>query len=315
MATEEQDLSFYTTQSRFTDPGPMGAWLGDLPTTVAGLHRLAKGLVVHYRADDPIGKGISPERLAEVDTRYVGDMLARLAEMDGRPLGPAREPTACLVGCCRDFTVLFVAMARAVGIPARARVGFATYFVPGYNLDHVVAEIWDSAAGRWRLVDPECGDNHSDQAGSPVDPLDLGLSQFLVAGTAWQRCRAGKADAGTFLVDPGLGVPQTRGWPYLAHNLVHDLAALNKMEMLLWDSWGLVEQEGLRPEDLELLDRVAALTSSPATEVPELQAIYGAEPRLRVPGTLTSYDPLGGPPRKVSLRSDMVAIAGQTRRP
>jgi hypothetical protein len=31
------------------------------------------------------------------------------------------------------------------------RVGFAAYFRPGSLIDHVAAEAWDEAAGRWRL--------------------------------------------------------------------------------------------------------------------------------------------------------------------
>lgn len=79
-------------------------------------------------------------------------MLGRLFETDDRPLTEERPPEKRLLGCCRDFTVLLVAVARHEGIPARARVGFAAYFIDGYNVDHEVAEVWDAGEGRWRLV-------------------------------------------------------------------------------------------------------------------------------------------------------------------
>jgi hypothetical protein len=44
---------------------------------------------------------------------------------------------------------------------------------------------------------------------------------------------------------------------------VHDLAALNKVEVLCWDGWGLADREAgddVLAEDAALLDRVAALT-------------------------------------------------------
>jgi transglutaminase-like putative cysteine protease len=44
------------------------------------------------------------------------------------------------------FTLLLVALPRARGIPARARVGFGTYFEPGQFLDHRVAEWWNERA-------------------------------------------------------------------------------------------------------------------------------------------------------------------------
>jgi hypothetical protein len=65
----------------------------------------------------------------------------------------------------------------------------------------------------------------SDEFAAIMDPLDVPRDRFLVAGEAWQACRNNEADPETFLVDPGLDIPQTRGWPYLSHNLVHDLAA------------------------------------------------------------------------------------------
>jgi hypothetical protein len=52
--------------------------------------------------------------------------------------------------------------------------------------------------------------------GSLVDPQDVPRDRFIVAAAACQACRAGQADP---------DVEDTRGWPYLRHNLVHDLAA------------------------------------------------------------------------------------------
>jgi len=56
--------------------------------------------------------------------------------------------------------LLFVAMARHHGIPARARVGFAGYLVVGWWLDHA--------------------------------------NGFLVGPDAWRACRSGAADPATF---------------------------------------------------------------------------------------------------------------------
>ena len=77
--------------------------------------------------------GIAPERISEVDTRYAAAMFARLGELADLPLSAARQPRQRLVGCCRDFTVLFVSMARHKGIPSRARVGFAGYLIDGLD--------------------------------------------------------------------------------------------------------------------------------------------------------------------------------------
>lgn len=294
--------TYYAEQSPVTDPGRQAERLADLPRDLAGLQGVARGLVLHYRAGDLAAHGIPEERLSEIHSRYAETMLDRLLHLDARPLTQVRPPQTRLIGCCRDFTVLFLTMARQLGLPARARVGFATYFVPGFNVDHEVAEVWDAGEGRWRLVDAQLDDDHSDPNDrARVDPLDVPRDRFLVAGSAWLACRREDADPETFLVDPGLEIEQLRGWPYLRHNVVHDLAALNKVEMLLWDEWGLMEDNRPSDRDLSLLDEVAVATVSEDGDFAELRRLYDAEPRLRVPGTITSYSPLTGEPRKVAL--------------
>ena len=282
----------YAQHSPITDPGTASDRLSDLPIDVDALRRVARELVIHYRADDPSSHGIPESRLPEIDTRYAGKMLERLFELDGRSLTEKRPPEKRILGCCRDFTVLFLTIARHLGVPARARVGFATYFLPGFNLDHEVAEVWDLFEGRWRLVDVQLGDEHVDPTnGETFDTLDVPRDRFLVAGTAWETCRAGDADPEKFLVSPDLDVEMTRGWPYLRHNLIHDLAALNKQEMILWDYWGLANRERLTKEELALVDRVAQATISDDSSLPEVRALYEGELELRVPQTVTSYSP------------------------
>jgi transglutaminase superfamily protein len=297
---EAESLRYYASQSPVTDPGGRPDLLTDLPRDVAALQRAARGLVIHYRADDPLAHGIPEERLREIDSRYAEAMLERLTELDDAPLTEPREPTERLVGCCRDFTVLFLAMARSVGIPARGRVGFASYFMQGFNVDHEVAEVWDPDAERWFLVDAELADEHVDPNDEThIDPLDIPRDRFLVGGAAWQLCRTGDADPEAFVVHPELEIEETRSWPQLRHNLIQDLAAMNKAEMILWDSWGLLRQP-LEDRDHELLDRVAELTASTDPDLAELRRVYD-DPLIRVPEAVTSHDPLGGQPREVTL--------------
>jgi hypothetical protein len=302
IVSSTEDLAWYASQSPVTSPGELEPLLTDLSPSIEELRRVAHGLVIHYRVDNPLQAGIPQARLAEIDTRYGERMLARLSELKDGALVDARAPSQRLVGCCRDFTVLLLAMARAAGIPARGRVGFARYFVANFWVDHEVAEVWDADGQRWRLIDAELDEHHVDPTdGQSLDPLDLPRDRFLVAGAAWKLCRGGAADPETFLVDPAVEVEGTRGWPYLQHNLILDLAALNKMEMLLWDAWGLADRHSTDPHDLELLDRIAQATDRPDPSRHDLRTLYAADARLPVPSTVTSYDPLGGPPRRVAV--------------
>jgi Transglutaminase-like superfamily len=303
-----QDISYYARQSTVTDAGEM-AWLLDgLPRDIATLQRIANGLVIHFRMDDPRAVGLSKERLTtEVDSRYADTMLSRLMKLDSRPLAERRPATHRLAGCCRDFTVLFLTMARSVGFAARGRVGFARYFFTGLNSDHEIAEVWDPDERRWRLVDAQLGDDHIDpNDGVRVDPADLPRERFLVAGEAWQRCRAGDADPQTFLVRPDVDIEMTRGWPYITHNLVLDLAALNNVETLLWDGWGLAAKglmwSSVTEQEKQLLDRVAQLTSVAEPDLQALRSLYEGEPLLRVPDKVTSMSPVTLAAREVALR-------------
>ena len=299
------DHEFYATQSRVTDPGQFASLARRVADDLPAMRAAAQQLVFHYRAGGDFAEnGIGASRISEIDTRYAEDMLARLRQLADQPLDQPRQPSQRVVGCCRDFTVLFLSIARAHAVPARARVGFATYFVPGWYIDHVVAEVWDARKGRWRLVDPELTDDFTDSAdGHRIDPLDLPATKFLTGARAWQVCRAGTADVGKFVVDPGLDIPPTRGWPYVRHNLVHDLASLAKHEMVLWDNWGISDIDGApSPEQLALLDALAAAISSDDAPLDQIQSYYQRE-EFRVPPVVNSFSPASEIPLKVTVEA------------
>jgi hypothetical protein len=302
----------WASQSPVTDPGPAAKAIDDLPAELEALREASSRLVFHYRAGgDFAANGVPPERMAEINTMYAGAMLEKLLGRGEPALERDREAADRVVGCCRDGTVLFLALARHKGIPARARVGFAAYIEPGWLVDHVIAEVWDESDGRWRLVDPEMDSQWTPElSGKPADWLDLADSQFLTGARAWQAARAGTSDPARHVVAPGLDIPMLRGWPYLAHNAIHDLAALNKTELLLWDCWGMELAIGPGPVqegDAVVLDELCAVTADPAVS-PGVLAGLGSQDGFRVPPTITRFDPNGGPPHEVDVSR---ALPGQ----
>jgi Transglutaminase-like superfamily len=295
---------YYARQSRVTEPGKFAERVLEIPGSLPAMRAAAHQLVFHYRAGGDFAEnGVAPERITEIDTRYAEDMLARIFDLSGRPLTAERLPRERLVGCCRDFTVLLLTIARAHGVPARARVGFAAYFAPGWLVDHVVAEMWDAVQQRWRMVDAELADDYTDPAdGRPVDPDDLTPAQFVTGPAAWRACRSGQADPERHVVDPGLDIPATRGWPYVRHNLIHDLAALARHEMVLWDNWGWTGPD-TEPDlgQLKVLDELAAVTGGSATAA-QITALYERD-GLRVPGAVMSYSPAHDAPLRVDVET------------
>lgn len=239
--------------------------------------------------------------MREIDTRYADAMLLKLTELKSGPLKTQRLLTERLVGCCREFTVLFLTLARAQGIPVGSRVGFVSYFRRGYYLEHEVGELWDEKERRWRLVDSGLGDDFTGPDGTHVNALDLPRDKILVAGAAWKMCRSGAADPKTFLVNPNLDIEKTRGWLQIRHNMLQDLAALNKNEMILWDTWSDLAKR-TSDNDYPKLDRLAEQMSAMDLDIANLIRVYEVDPDLRIPDVVLSDDPLGGPSHEVSWR-------------
>ncbi len=295
------EVSFWANAGPVTDVGAWASTVDKVPADPAAIREVVTHLVFHYRSGGDLAQhGIAPERLAEVDLRSARAMLDRLCA-DGAGLSADRPASERVVGGCRDFAVLFLAIARHHQIPARARVGFATYFQQGWLLDHVVVELFDVEVGRWRLVEPQIGDDFVPVDGERFDPLDVPRDRFLTGPKAWLEARAGVREPERFVVDPDLEILGTRSWRYLRHNLLHDLSSLRKNEMLLWDEWGLMDSSRPpRGEELEVLDHLARLTADPLCPLENI-ADWAAKPGFAVPPTVTGYSPAAEGPRRIDV--------------
>ena len=276
--------AFYSEPAGFTSPGSHAGELARLPADLAALTEVAHGLIVHEHLTGMYGFDLAEARRASVHLRPVSRLLDQIVAEDGRPLDVAREPSARVPGNCRHFTVLTVAALRAHGIAARARCGFGGYFGTGWYEDHWVCEYRDAATGRWTLADAQIDDVQRKAFGLGLDVLDLSRDDFLVAGDAWLRCRAGLADPGKF----GLSQMDEAGYWWIADNLLRDVAALNNTEMLPWDMWGEMLRPNEEPDEAQVafFDQLAALTAGPDAGFAELTARYRADPRLTVPATV-----------------------------
>lgn len=294
------DLAFWGSQTPVSRPGVAAQSLDALPADPDELTEITSQLVFHYRADgDWEANGISAGRAAEINLCYAADIFDRLLELNPS-LGAARLPAQRVLGCCRDFSTLYVSILRHHRIPSRCRVGFAGYFDAGWWIDHVVVEVWDG--GRWRMIDPELRAGFRPDDGGSMDRLDVGGDRFLTAGQAWRATRAGRIDPSRVVVAPALEVPETRGWPQLAHNLVHDVAAVNGIELLLWQDWGAsLLDDVLAPGAVEVLDRSAEALADPAVPLAIVRQVAGDE-LLRVPDTVLQIDPMSLQFSRVDVR-------------
>ena len=134
------------------------------------------------------------------------------------------------------------------------------------------------------LVDPQFDEVWRTKLKIDHDILDVPRDRFLVAGDAWAQCRTGEADPAKF----GIIFANLRGLWYVAGNVVRDIAALNKMEMLPWDVWGAQPSpnEPLNDDQLAFFDNLVALTHAPDASFAELRQLYEEDNRLHVPETV-----------------------------
>ncbi len=270
-------LQYFLEQSPMSDPGKLGRLFAELPAEVPALVRIIQQCVIHVFWAGAYGVELDEARKGEVGIRPVKHKLARLIELDDRPLSEARAPERRLVGNCRDFTLMMVSMLRAKGIPARSRCGFGTYFIPNHYEDHWVFEYWNQDQQRWVMVDAQLDAVQQEALKLPFDPLDMPKGQFVTGGAAWQMARRGEADPDSF------GIFEWKGMDFIKGNLLRDLLALNKFETLPWDDWGILQRpyEQHTPAELDLLDRAAALTLT--EDLDAIRALVQTTPDFQAP--------------------------------
>lgn len=308
----------WVAHSPYSSPGEHAQLLRGVPTDPDALGQVARNVIAHYRAE---AEFMPAERATDVDSRWLATILDLDHSRHGTALTEPRAVCDRVGGCCRDHSLLTVGVLREHGIPARTRVGFVSYFTPGFHHDHVVVEHW--ADGRWLRWDPEL------TAGDPVfpfDPLDLPQGTgdvaedlalpFVPAATAWLALRAGLADPDLFGVDPGL--PFRGDW-FVHDYVLFELAHRQGDELLLWDTWGAMSTDDtLEGADLTLVDEIATLLiradQGDQEAEDELTARYAADDRLH-PGPRVRTLSLTGPSRWTDLTDRHLDAAGSLRPP
>jgi len=293
----ETPQEYYKRSGTMTALGAHAAEFSALPGDLASLCEVIQGVLIHRDiAPFLYHVTLSEKQRDDGHIRPMAQMLARIHALDARPLTVAREPEHRLPSVCRHFSLMLCSILRYQGIPARPRCGFGAYFTPGKFEDHWVCEYWNAGDARWVLADAQLDAVQRNALNIDFNPLDVPRDRFIIAGDAWNQCRSGRADANRF----GLSFINERGLWFIAGNVVRDLASLNRMEMLPWDVWGLMElgDEALTDEKKALLDRVAALTLAGDDSFAEVRAIYESDDRLRVPPVV--FNALRNAPEKIA---------------
>jgi hypothetical protein len=284
-----QELEYYAAPGRMTDLSSIAEHVRNLPADIASLAKIVQLVVVHRFWDERYGVTDAEQRDDEMQIRHADRILAKALEIDPRPLDQGRMPQQRVLGNCRDFTTVTVALLRDKGVPARGRCGFGAYFTPGLFEDHWVVEWWNGE--RWQMSDVQLDTFQVAALNVDFDPLDVPRDRFIDAGRAWAMYRSGEADGSRF----GLSAINLNGPWFIRGNIWRDIASLNKVELLPWDGWGLDDlTEPMSDAETDVYASVAA-----RADFDELRTFYASNDRVRVPDVITAYLPSG--PVKVEL--------------
>ena len=297
-ALTSAERAFYTTQTATSTAGELAKLLDPLPADPVGIVRVVSRLLVHPVA---LARGQRHPHVGarDAEARDVRELIRRLLDRNPAALDIARPVEQRLIGTCRHYALLAASVLRHHRIPARVRVGFARYFVPGFHEDHWVTEYHDQAG--WRLLDAELGEDAvAATYGIDFAPTDVPRDRFLTAGDVWRGLRRREIDDATCGVS---FIPAVRGAWFVGASIVRDLAALNGRELLPWDYWGLARQ--FRPgttidaATAARLDHVADVLAGSAPDWSALRALYEGADDLRVPRTVLSFP--GGAPVELEV--------------
>jgi len=273
------------TKSEWAVPGLLTelkiepAMLDQLPGELPELCKLVQGLLSNVFWMEELDDDFDETRLQDVDLRSAHEILSRVIELDPRPLHFQRPSDKKVVSNARSYGLLLTALLRKQGVPARLRCGFSTYFKPGLYIEHWGVEVWLPEENRWVLVDPQLDAEQQENFSINFSPYDVPGDAFIKAPEAWQLCRADEQDPDIF------GLYEYTGMWFIRGSLIRDFLALRKIELLPWDSFGLIakEEEELEEEDLALLDGIARITVDEDLRFPEVSFVYDKNQVLQPP--------------------------------
>jgi hypothetical protein len=284
----------YRTHSAWSDPGRFASLLAAVPPDPAAIARATSAVLLHPFLAFERNLAIPDRAQHDKEVRGVEAMLAHIVSRREAGLEVERAPDDRFFCVCAGYAQLATAIFRTHGLPARCRVGFATYFMPGHFEDHWLCEYWDD--GGWRFLDAQLDDRYRAAMRLDFPATDVPRQVFLDASTAWRRMRAGEIDPAKL----GLAALGLAGDWFAAHSVLRDAAALNKIELLPWETWSIGRDFGpgrpVPPAHRPAIDAVAArLHGSPDGDIAD--HVYREHAWLQVPATILSF--AGGEPREV----------------
>jgi len=270
---------FYASHGQISDPAPYEKHLNDLPQALPDLVKAIQGLMLHLHWAERYGITLNRIRKDEANLRTTRNRIAAILNLNPAPLSQVRILNERTVGTCRDFALFLTAVLRHRKIPVRCRAGFGTYFTKNRFEDHWVCEYWQAEEKRWVMVDPQLDELQIQTLKIKFNPLDMPRTKFVTGPQAWDLIRTNQADPNRF------GIFNLKGTDFIKGNLIRDFLALNKIEILPWDNFSLINKRfrSMTPKEKDLMDRLAKISTGEDQDFLMVRAAFTANQSQLLP--------------------------------
>jgi len=282
---------FYAAQSEMSDPGRFAYLYEELPEDLGSLIEAFGNVLLQREDAREAGISRSGTRIGELSCKRLFDRLEGIVQIDPSPLTSKRAIQHRQICQSRDLALFTVSVLRHRGVSARMRIAFAAYGSANPRVKDLVwlAEIWEVSRKTWRLVDPRLAISISDPdlAGrsSPlrpdIDPLNLVAGEDVEpVSTMWRLVRSKELSVIQLQYDG-----QSLGMRGLRSALLHDLYALNRLELQMpsnWDALGSKPERAITPIDRTFLDRIADVLADPDRTFEEMRRCFDENPGTQV---------------------------------
>jgi hypothetical protein len=246
-----------------------------------------EAFVIHHAAARSAGVGVPIEAEPDRNLRHASRLLDAAVQRDARSLTEHRALANCLYGTCHDFALLAASALRESGIPARLRVGFASYFLADRWEDHWGCEY--RCNGRWAILDAELGSRARAELLIAFDVADVPRTAWRSAASIWLALRSGDLNPGIC----GVSLAGITGEWLVAASVLRDAAALAGIESLPWDYWGpgraICTTGQVTDEQAHAIDGLAAAVEPAPDDRRVAEAVFERFPWARPTPTVLSF--------------------------
>ncbi len=292
-------INFYQNTSLFTDLGLYTNFAKKLPNNIETLCSLLRNQIIHpfdlkdenerKKKDSFYGDmSLIPETSLIFENDLFPNAISMIAELLRRDnnFTTKRKIKDKIHVCCRETSILLVAILKAKNIPARTRCGF-TYSVSEEAMtgagEHWIVEYYHKTKEKWILVDPTM---YYDQETLEYYKIDYSLTniprdKFIFATEAYLGIRNKKYKSKDIY---SFTNPITFGIKAAINQLFHDFHSLMNNEILFCQNPKYLQDihYKLTDDEYKELDELANLMLEPNKNFEHLKYIWNNNEKFKI---------------------------------